>query len=255
MAVPVPLLQAVTDLATAELHTHLNHLQTAEFLYETGRLPASAYTFKHALTHEVAYGSLLHERRRVVHGRAAQAIEELFVERLPEHYYALAHHYSRSGNPTKAVDYLQRAGQQALERSAYAEAVSHLTTALDLLTALPETPERSQLELGVQMTLSIALRATKGQAAPEVERLYTRARELCERVGEPAQLFRVLWGFCHVHALRGEYQTRRALGEQLLSLAQRLQDPDLVLEATTRCGPPYSLAASWPPPSLIWSRA
>jgi predicted ATPase len=75
------------------------------------------------------------------------------------------------------------------------------------------------------------LRATKGQAAPEVERLYTRARELCERVGEPSQLFRVLWGFCHVHALRGEYQTRRALGEQLLSLAQRLHDPDLLLEA------------------------
>ena len=77
------------------------------------------------------------------------------------------------------------------------------------------------------MTLGIALRATKGQAAPEVERLYTRARELCEQVGEPSQLFRVLWGFCHVHALRGEYQTRRALGAQLLSLAQRLQDPDL----------------------------
>jgi predicted ATPase len=79
--------------------------------------------------------------------------------------------------------------------------------------------------------VGIALRATKGQAAPEVERLYTRARELCERVGEPSQLFRVLWGFCHVHALRGEYQTRRALGEQLLSLAQRLHDPDLLLEA------------------------
>jgi predicted ATPase len=167
----------------------------------------------------------------VLHGRAAQAIEGLFAERLPEHYYALAHHYSRSGNTPKAVDYLQRTGLQAVERSAYAEAVSHLTSALDLLTALPETRERSQLELGVQMTLGIALRATKGQAAPEVERLYTRARELCERVGEPSQLFRVLWGFCHVHALRGEYQTRRALGEQLLSLAQRLHDPDLLLEA------------------------
>jgi predicted ATPase len=90
MAVSVPLLQAVTDLAAAELHTHLGHLQTAEFLYETGRLPAAAYTFKHALTHEVAYGSLLQEQQRVLHGRAAQAIEALFAERLPEHYYALA---------------------------------------------------------------------------------------------------------------------------------------------------------------------
>jgi predicted ATPase/DNA-binding winged helix-turn-helix (wHTH) protein/class 3 adenylate cyclase len=231
MAVPVPLLQAVTDLAAAELHTHLGHLQTAEFLSETWRRAAAAYTFKHALTHEVAYGSLLQEHRRALHGRAAHAIEALFAERLPEYYYALAHHYSHSGHTAKAVDYLQRAGHQAVERSAYAEAISHLTTALDLLSTLPETRERSQQELSVRMTLGIALRATKGQTAPEVERLYARARELCERVGEPSQLFRVLWGFCHVHALRGAYHTRRAMGEQLLSLAQRLQDSDFLLEA------------------------
>jgi DNA-binding winged helix-turn-helix (wHTH) protein len=149
MAVPVPLLQAMADLTAGELSTHLGHLQTAEFLYETSRLPVSAYAFKHALTHEVAYGSLLQEQRRVLHGRTAQAIETLFAERLPEHYYALAHHYSRSGHTTKAVDYLQRAGHQAVERSAYAEAVSHPTTAIELLTTLPESRERSQLELGV----------------------------------------------------------------------------------------------------------
>jgi predicted ATPase len=129
------------------------------------------------------------------------------------------------------VDYLQRAGLQAVERSAYAEAVSHLTTALDLLTALPETRERSQLELGVQMTLSIALHATKGGGAPEMEPLYTRARELCEQVGEPPQLCRALWRLRPVYSARGESQTMRVLGEQLLNLAQRLHDPDLLLEA------------------------
>jgi predicted ATPase len=221
----------VTDLAAAEIHVHLGHLQTAEFLYETGRLPAAAYTFKPALTREVAYESLLQEQRRVLHERAAQAIEELFAERLPEHYFALAHHYSRSGNIAKAVDYLQRTGQQAVERSAYAEAVSHLTAALDLLTTLPETRERNQQELGVQMTLGMALQATRGGGAPEVERLYTRARALCEHVGEPQQLFRVLWGLWQVFNSRGAYQTMRALGEQLLSLAQGLNDPDLLLEA------------------------
>jgi predicted ATPase len=250
MAVPVPLLQAMTDLAAVELLTHLGHLQTAEFLYETGRLPASVYTFKHALTYEVAYGSLLQERRRVLHGHAARAIEEIFAERLPEHYYALAYHYSHSGNTTKAVDYLQRAGHQAVERSAYAEAVSHLATALDLLTTLPETRERSQQELGVLMILGAVLRVTKGQAAPEVERLYTRARELCGQVGEPRQLFRVLLGLWHAYGTRGEYQTRRALGEQLLSLAQHLQAPDLLLEAhhalwtTLLSG--GELATAWP---------
>jgi predicted ATPase/class 3 adenylate cyclase len=225
------LLTQVTDQPEGELRRLLAHLQAEEFIYEQPAFPESAYIFKHALTQEVAYNAVLLERRRVVHERAAQAIEGLFAERLPEHYNELAHHYRRSGNTAKAIDYLHRAGQQAVERSAYAEAVSHLSTALDLLTTLPETHERSQQELTVQMTLGMALRVTKGSRAPEVERLYTRARELCERVGEPPQHFRVLWGFWMMYNQRGDYQMMRALGEQLLSLAQRLHDPDLLLEA------------------------
>jgi predicted ATPase len=225
------LLTQVTDQPDEELQRLLAHLQGAEFIYEQPAFPESAYTFKHALTQEIAYNAVLLERRRVLHERAAQAIEGLFAERPPEHYNALAHHYSRSGNTAKAVDYLHRAGQQAVERSAYAEAVSHLTAALDLLAALPETRERSQQELAVQMTLGIALRAIKGGSAPALERLNTRARELCEQVGEPPQLFRVLWGFWLMYNARGDSQTMRTLGEQLLSLAQRLKDPDLLLEA------------------------
>src|SRR5262249_53001377 len=152
-------------------------------IYEQPAFPEPEYTFKHALTQEVAYNAVLLERRRDMHERAAQAIERLFAERLPEHYNALAHHYSRSGNTTKAIDYLHHAGQQAVERSAYAEAVSHLTAALDMLTTLPESRERNRQELDVQVTLGMALSAIKGYSTPEVERLYTRARELCERVG------------------------------------------------------------------------
>jgi predicted ATPase/class 3 adenylate cyclase len=230
------LLTQVTEQAGEELQRLLAHLQAEEFIYEQPAFPESAYIFKHALTQEVAYNAVLLERRRVLHERAAQAIEGLFAERLPEHYHALAHHYSRSGNTPKAIDYLHRAGQQAVERSAYAEAVSHLTTALDLLITLPETREHSRQELVVQMTLGMALRATKGAGDPEVEQRYTRARELCEWVGEPPQLFRVLWGLWSAYNARGdnargENETTRALGEQLLSLAQHLQDPDLLLEA------------------------
>jgi predicted ATPase/class 3 adenylate cyclase len=225
------LLAQVTDQPDEELQRLLAHLQAEEFIYEQPAFPEPDYTFKHALTQEVAYNAVLLERRRVVHERAAQTIEGLFTERLPEHYNVLAHHYSRSGNTPKAIDYLHRAGQQAVERSAYAEAVSHLTTAVELLTTLPESRERSQQELVVQMTLGMALRATRGSSAPEVERLYTSARELCERVGESSQLFRVLWGLWGIYNARGDYQTMRALGEQLLSLAQRLEDPDLLLEA------------------------
>ena len=248
------LLTQVTDQPDEELQRLLAHLQAEEFIYEQPAFPESAYIFKHALTQEVAYNAVLLERRRVVHERAAQAIEGLFAERLPEHYHALAHHYSRSGNTAKAVDYLHRAGQQAVERSAYAEAVSHLTTALDLLAALPESHMRSQQELIVQMTLGLALRATKGSGAPEVEQLYTRARELCEQVGEPPQLFRVLWGLWSAYNARGEYQTARALGEQLLSLAQRLQDSDLLLEAHHALWALLFTAASWSPPGCTRNR-
>ena len=210
--VPAALLQATAELPWADVQRSLAHLQAAEFLYETRLFPELDYTFKHALTQEVAYNAVLLERRRGLHERAAQAIEGLFAERLPEHYPALAHHYSRSGNTAKAIDYLQRAGQQAVERSAYAEAVSHLTAALDLLTTLPESHERSQQELVVQMTLGMALGATKGLAAPEVERLYTRARELCEQVGEPPQLFRVLWGLWRVYYQRGRISDDAGVG-------------------------------------------
>ena len=152
------------------------------------------YIFKHALTQEVAYNSLLLERRKVLHERTAQAIEALFHSRLEDHYSELAHHYSRSGNTQKAVEYLQLAGQQAVQRSANAEAISHLTTALELLKTLPDTPERTQQELTLQIALGAPLMATKGYAAPEVEHAYTRARELCQQVGETPQLFPVLWG-------------------------------------------------------------
>jgi class 3 adenylate cyclase/predicted ATPase len=229
--VPAGLLQTIVEVPVAAVQRSLAHLQAAEFLYETALFPELVYTFKHALTQEVAYNAVLLERRQGLHERAAQAIEGLFVERLPERYNALAHHYSRSGNLPKAVDYLQRAGHQAVERSAYVEAISSLNTALELLATLPESHERSQQELVVQMTLGMALGVTKGQAAPEVERFYTHLQALCEQVGEPQQLFRVLWGRWTVYNSRGDYQMARALGEQLLSLAQRLQDPDLLLEA------------------------
>jgi class 3 adenylate cyclase len=135
--VPAALLQVIVELPWTAMQRSLSHLQAAEFLYATSLFPALAYTFKHALTQEVAYNAVLLERRKGLHERVAQAIEGLFAGRLAEHYHALAHHYSRSGNIPKAVTYLQRAGHQAVERSVYAEAISSLNAALDLLTTTP----------------------------------------------------------------------------------------------------------------------
>ena len=136
-----------------------------------------------------------------MHERTAQAIEALVGERLAEHYGELAHHYSRSANTEKAVAYLQRAGHQAADRSAYREALMHLTRGLELLQDLPDAQDRIQQELDLQITLGWALMVFKGQGAPEVEQAFTRARALCQQLGELPKALE--------------------LAEQLLSLAQR----------------------------------
>src|SRR5712691_7233883 len=117
------LLKRVVDQSEDTLQRLLSHLQAAEFIYEQPAFPEPEYTFKHALTQEVAYNSMLIERRKVLHERTAQAMEVLFHNRLEDHYGELAHHYSRSGNTEMAVEYLQRAGQQAVQRSAHQEAI------------------------------------------------------------------------------------------------------------------------------------
>ncbi len=233
---PLSLLKNVVEEPEEELYQLLSNLQGAEYIYEQPAFPEVEYTFKHALTQEVAYNTVLMERRRALHERTAQAIEELHRYGLEEHYSHLAHHYSRSGNVEKAVDYLKLAGQQAVQRSANEEAVSHLTAALELLKTLPDTPERTQQELTLQVALGVPLVATMGHGVPEVGRVYTRARELCQQVGEAPQLFPVLVGLWRFYLLRSELQTARELAEELMSLARSVQDPALLLQAHRALG-------------------
>jgi class 3 adenylate cyclase/predicted ATPase len=233
---PLSLLKQVVSKSAANLQTQLAHLQAAEFIYEQPAFPEPEYTFKHALTQEVAYNSVLIERRKVLHERTAQAIEVLFHSRLEDHYGDLAYHYSRSGNTQKAVEHLHLAGQQAIQRSANAEAITHLMTALELLRTLPDTPERVQHELELHLTLGPVLMNVRGMAAPEVGALYTRARELFQQVGETSQLFPVLFGLWRFSLLRAELQLARELGRQLLRLAQQAQNSALLLVAHRALG-------------------
>ncbi|MBI3798354.1 MAG: AAA family ATPase [Deltaproteobacteria bacterium] len=225
------LLRQVVEQAEDDLQRLLTRLQRAEFIYQQPALPDVEYTFKHALTQEVAYNSLLLEQRRVLHERTAQVIEALWGQQPEEHYSELAHHYSRSGNIRKAVKYLLRAGEQASRRSANGEAISQLTTALELLKTLPDTPERSQQELILHLALGVPLVVTRGIASPEVGELYNRALELTQQTHEPSQLFPVLQGLWNFYEVRGALQTARELGLQLLDLAQRQQDSSLSLIA------------------------
>jgi TOMM system kinase/cyclase fusion protein len=230
------LLRAVSQWDESTLQRELGRLVEAELLYQRGLPPQATYLFKHALIQDAAYQSLLKSTRQHYHQRIAQVLEEQFPEVTATQPELLAHHYTEAGLGEEAVAYWQRAGRRALERSANVEAVTHLTKGLEVLKTLPDVPQRLQQELDLQTTLGPALSVAKGFAAPEVERSYTRACELCQLMGDAPQLGPVLWGLHRFYFMRGELQTAQALGEQLLGLTQHAPAPPLLLAAYTAMG-------------------
>jgi hypothetical protein len=225
------LLQAVSQLDEAALQRELGRLVEAEMVYQRGVPPQSTYVFKHALIQDAAYESLLKSTRQHYHQRIALVLETQFPEVAAAEPELLAHHYTVAGLTEKAVHYWHQAGQRAMERSAYVEAISHLRQGLELLQTLPETPDRTQQELPLHIALGVSLIATKGYGAPEAEQTFLRAQHLCEHLEAPHQLFPVLRGLCAYYVLRAEYQTALLLGEQLLTLAQQTQDSAMLLVA------------------------
>src|SRR5260370_14338684 len=169
-------------------------LRAGSFMYEQPALADIEYAFKHALTQEVAYTSLLIERRKLLHGRAGAAIEALYADRLDDHLSDLARHYQRSANIEKALEYLGRAGQQAIQRSSHAEAIELFRSALELLQALPAVPQRLEQELALRLGLGAALSPVKGWTAPEVGEVFAPTRELCRPISETPPLFPALRG-------------------------------------------------------------
>ena len=232
------LLKAISSLDEETLQSHLTKLVGAELLYQRGLPPQARYFFKHALIQDAAYQSLLKSKRQQYHQKIAQVLEERFPETAETQPELLAHHYTEAGLREQAIVYWQRAGQRAVERSANVEAIGHFTKVLELLKALPHTPERIQQELTLQISLGVPMTATKGYAAPEVEQTYARARELCQQLGETPLLFPVLRGLAQFYRVRAELQTARELGEQLLSLAQSVQNlyPDFLVDAHLALG-------------------
>jgi class 3 adenylate cyclase/tetratricopeptide (TPR) repeat protein len=222
------LLRKVTGHAEGELYHLLSHVQAGEFIYEQPAFPEPEYTFKHALTQEVAYQSVLVERRKLLHERTAQAIEDLHPYGLDEHYAELARHYARSDNVAKAVEYLHLAGQQAVDRSAYEEGIRQLTKGLELLQTQPEGAQRTQQEVLIQTAIGPALSATKGWLSAEAEEAYRRVRELCDRLGETAQLFPGLAGLAASCLTRGRLYQAQELGERLLRVTHSAHDPVLL---------------------------
>jgi predicted ATPase len=192
---------------------------------------AGRYAFIHALYHHVVYHHVTAARHVHLHRRIGASKEVAFGPRAGEIAAELAVHFEHGRDARRAAQYLQQAGENAIRRCANQEAIRLLTKGLELLITLPDTPERSQQELVLQTTLGPALMVTKGWAASEVKHIYARARELCWQVGETPHLFAALHGLSLFYLVRAELQTARELGEQLLALAQRMQDPSLLLEA------------------------
>jgi predicted ATPase/DNA-binding winged helix-turn-helix (wHTH) protein len=192
---------------------------------------STRYRFLHALYQEVWYERVPVGQRVSLHRWIGEREEQAYREQVREIAVELAMHFERGRDYRRAIQYCGQAGENAIQRSAHVEAIRHLTKALELLKTLPDTPERTRQELTLQTALGVPLVATKGYAAPAAGEAYTRARELCQQVEETPQLFPVLVGLFRFYLVRAEHETARELGEQLLSLAQSVQDPALLLEA------------------------
>jgi tetratricopeptide (TPR) repeat protein len=213
------------------------------------------YTFKHALTHDVAYNSLLTDRRKQLHGRTAQAIEELYVERLEDHLTELAHHFVRSGNVPKAVEYLGRTGERAAQQVAHSEAIGFFTRALELLQQLPDGTARDREELDLQMALSWSLFVVVGLGPPQRGSALIRARELCERSGENARLMEVLLALAHFRLVRREFELARELAERVLAMAQKAKALTMLAGAHYILGLFQFLTGQFPPARDHFERA
>src|SRR5262245_29010321 len=200
--VPGPLLQAIADTSEEALHRSLTQLQAAEFLYEASLFPEHAYTFKHALTHEVAYGSLLHERRRALHARIVEALEALAPERRAEQVERLAHHALRGEVWTKAVTYCQQAGTRAHDRAAFRAAEAAFEQALQALAHLPEPGDTRGLALTLRLALGDVLRAL-GETGRR-RALLGEAEALARALDDRARLGRVLTQMASVLRMTGD---------------------------------------------------
>jgi class 3 adenylate cyclase/tetratricopeptide (TPR) repeat protein len=228
--VPFALLQAIAELPDEALRRGLDQLQAAEFLYETGLYPDLEYSFTHALTHEVTYSGLLHDRRRELHARIVDAIERLHQDRLGEHTERLAHHALRGEMREKAVHYLRQAGVKAAARSALPDARVAFEQALGVLEALPESQSTLEEAFEIRLELRPVL-VQLGEVRRSLE-LLREAESLAERLNDDPRRGRVCAFMTNTHSLLGELDEALVTGTRALKIAGRVGDLRLRILAT-----------------------
>ena len=241
---PYALLQAVAELPDDAMRRQLDSLQDAELLYETA-LPDLEYSFKHALTHEVTYGGLLHERRRDLHARIVGALERLHADRLGEQIERLAHHAVQGGLREKAVEYLRQAGQKAAARSALSDARVWFEQALVVLEGLPDT--RAKLEASFETRYELRhMLFQLGEVRQGLEHL-REAGALAERLTDNHRRGRVYAALMHLHAILGELDEALAAGNRALDLAAGLNNLSLRIKTTSHLAQVHCYRAEYEP--------
>jgi tetratricopeptide (TPR) repeat protein len=235
--VPLPLLQAIVELPEDALYRSLTHLQVAELLYETRLFPEHEYTFKHALTHEVAYSSLLLVRRQVLHARIVEALEALAGDRVAEQVERLAHHALRGEVWDKAVAYARQAGEKALARSAHREAAGYFEQALSAIPQLPETRATREQAIDLRFALRSAL-----QPSGDLGRMLVCLREaeaLAETLDDPHRLARISLFLSRYFSLMGTYDQAIIAAQRARALATAIGDGVLHALANLNLGLAY----------------
>jgi len=225
------LLAGVSPLVGQELEDALIRLEDAELVYRRGVAPDLTYEFKHALIQDAAYQSLLKSKRQQHHARIARLLDEKFPATAESEPELVAHHYTEAGLAEPAIDYWQKAGQRAMQRSANVEAEGHLRKGLAVLESMPEAPERHRREIALQNTLGVCLMPTRGFGNPDVAEAFSRAASISEEEGDSRGLFVALRGQGQYQMISGDLGAAREQAGRILNLADDLDDPGILIEA------------------------
>jgi class 3 adenylate cyclase/predicted ATPase len=230
------LISAVADMPSAKLENALEQLIRAELVFRRGTPPDATYTFKHALVQDAAYSTLLRGRRQQLHGRIAATLERQFPEIAAAQPELMAHHCTCAGMVERSVEYWDKAGRMAVQRSTMAEAAAHFGKALELLGSLPKNPEERSNERSLQLALAGALTAAKGWASPEAGEAYARARELCRDAPDGAQVATAWAGALSYLHNSAEIRGSHELANELLQLSEDRNDSETKLIAHRNVG-------------------
>jgi class 3 adenylate cyclase/DNA-binding response OmpR family regulator/predicted ATPase len=218
------LLAAIAPVSGRSLQTALAHLAACELIFVRGEPPDSTYIFKHALIQDAAYATMVRRKCQQLHSRIGDALTQGFPETVETQPELMAHHLAQAGLTERAIEYFRKAARHAIERSANAEAIGHLTRALEMLESLPENPERERLALGLEVMLGQAMTADRGYAAPETRKILLRAKTRFDDLTDPSQKFAILYGIWAGHYVGGEGSKQRDAAIEFLAEAERHKD-------------------------------